>query len=125
MIEPPLTPPGPQLPPPSAPPSAQPVIAAEPVDDPGAFHRLLAAVQAQQRRQEWLTGAFYGGAALALSLAAAGFLAHASAGLGRPIIGDSLYGGEPADRLMLHAATLSFLEPGTKRRVSFESAAPF
>jgi tRNA pseudouridine32 synthase / 23S rRNA pseudouridine746 synthase len=50
---------------------------------------------------------------------------HAAAGLERPIIGDVLYGGEPADRLMLHAATLSFLEPGTKRRVSFESPSPF
>lgn len=50
---------------------------------------------------------------------------HAAAGLGRPIIGDGLYGGEPADRLMLHAATLSFLEPGTRRRVCFESPVPF
>ena len=50
---------------------------------------------------------------------------HAAAGLGRPIIGDSLYGGEAAPRLMLHAATLSFLEPGTQRRVSFQSPTPF
>jgi tRNA pseudouridine32 synthase/23S rRNA pseudouridine746 synthase len=50
---------------------------------------------------------------------------HASAGLGRPIIGDGLYGGEPAERLMLHASRLSFLEPGTRRRVEFESPAPF
>ncbi|HEY8207879.1 MAG TPA: DUF4175 family protein [Myxococcaceae bacterium] len=86
MIEPPLTPPGPQLPPPPATPSAQPIIAAEPVADPGAFHRLIASVQGQQRRQEWLTGACYGGAALALSLAATGFLSHASAGLGRALL---------------------------------------
>src|SRR5437763_6316411 len=86
VIEPPLTPPGPQLPPPPAPPPAQPIIAAEPVADPGAFHRLIASVQAQQRRQEWLTGALYGGAALALSLASAGFLSHASASLVRALL---------------------------------------
>ncbi len=50
---------------------------------------------------------------------------HAAAGLGRPILGDLLYGGEPAERLMLHASTLSFLAPGTRTRVDFESAAPF
>jgi tRNA pseudouridine32 synthase/23S rRNA pseudouridine746 synthase len=50
---------------------------------------------------------------------------HAASGLSRPIMGDALYGGEPAPRLMLHAATLSFLEPGTSRRVAFESPAPF
>jgi len=50
---------------------------------------------------------------------------HATAGLHRPILGDVLYGGEAADRLMLHAASLSFLEPGSRRRVSFESPAPF
>ena len=50
---------------------------------------------------------------------------HAAVGLGRPIIGDSLYGGEPAERLMLHATELSFLEPGTRRRVRFVSPVPF
>jgi tRNA pseudouridine32 synthase / 23S rRNA pseudouridine746 synthase len=50
---------------------------------------------------------------------------HAAAGLRRPIIGDALYGGEPAERLMLHAAELSFLEPGSRRRVKFESRVPF
>ena len=50
---------------------------------------------------------------------------HMASGLGRPIIGDSLYGGEPAERLMLHAAELSFLEPGTRRRVEFASRPPF
>src|SRR6185436_4528303 len=46
VIEPPLTPPGPQpqLPPALA--AAQPVIQAEPVPDPGAFHALIASVQA-------------------------------------------------------------------------------
>jgi tRNA pseudouridine32 synthase / 23S rRNA pseudouridine746 synthase len=50
---------------------------------------------------------------------------HAARGLGRPIIGDELYGGMEAPRLMLHAATLSFLEPGTARRVEFSCAPPF
>ena len=50
---------------------------------------------------------------------------HAAAGLGRPIVGDELYGGPEAERLMLHAANLSFLEPGTERRVEFQSSAPF
>jgi tRNA pseudouridine32 synthase/23S rRNA pseudouridine746 synthase len=50
---------------------------------------------------------------------------HAAAGLSRPILGDTLYGGEPAERLMLHAAALSFVEPGTSRRVRFMSPTPF
>jgi tRNA pseudouridine32 synthase / 23S rRNA pseudouridine746 synthase len=50
---------------------------------------------------------------------------HMAVGLGRPIVGDRLYGGEAAPRLMLHAARLSFIEPGGRRRVEFESAAPF
>lgn len=43
------------------------------------------------------------------------------AGLGRPILGDRLYGGLPADRLMLHAAYLSFRHPADGRRMTFES----
>jgi len=57
---------------------------------------------------------------------------HAAAGLGCPILGDLLYGKPPgighkrgAERLMLHASRLSFLEPGTVRRVEFESGVPF
>jgi tRNA pseudouridine32 synthase/23S rRNA pseudouridine746 synthase len=50
---------------------------------------------------------------------------HAASGLGHPIIGDELYGGPEAPRLMLHATSLSFLEPGSARRVEFTSAAPF
>ena len=46
--------------------------------------------------------------------------AHPS-GLGRPIVGDRLYGGSPADRLMLHAARLSFRHPADGRRLTFES----
>lgn len=50
---------------------------------------------------------------------------QATGGLGRPILGDGLYGGPGADRLMLHATRLAFLDPGTGRRVEFESPTPF
>jgi tRNA pseudouridine32 synthase / 23S rRNA pseudouridine746 synthase len=50
---------------------------------------------------------------------------HAARALEHPIVGDGLYGGEPADRLMLHASRLSFLGPGTRRRVEFRSDPPF
>lgn len=41
------------------------------------------------------------------------------AGLNRPIIGDRLYGGQPAGRLMLHAAELRFRHPSDGRRMFF------
>ena len=41
--------------------------------------------------------------------------------LGRPILGDRLYGGAPGNRLMLHAAYLSFRHPADGRRLTFES----
>ncbi|MBR1538297.1 MAG: RluA family pseudouridine synthase, partial [Bacteroidales bacterium] len=50
--------------------------------------------------------------------------AHA-AGLGRPIIGDRLYGGTQAHRLMLHAAYLSFRHPDDGRRMNFEAGIVF
>jgi tRNA pseudouridine32 synthase/23S rRNA pseudouridine746 synthase len=43
------------------------------------------------------------------------------AGLGRPIVGDRLYGGAPADRLLLHAAHLSFRHPADGHRMTFDS----
>lgn len=61
-------------------------------------------------------------------------------GLGAPILGDVLYNPtdhrlareldetpprSPRGRLMLHATELSFLIPGTRRRVEFRSAPPF
>lgn len=46
------------------------------------------------------------------------------AGLGRPILGDRLYGGSQADRLMLHASYLSFRHPAEGRRLTFESDCP-
>jgi len=51
---------------------------------------------------------------------------HCALGLGHAIVGDELYGAAPGSpRLMLHATTLSFLEPGSQRRVEFESRPPF
>ncbi|MBX3358953.1 MAG: RluA family pseudouridine synthase [Phycisphaeraceae bacterium] len=51
-------------------------------------------------------------------------------GTGHPILGDVLYGPQPrtslaAARLLLHACRLGFTEPGTGRRVEFESESPF
>jgi len=47
-------------------------------------------------------------------------------GLGHAIIGDVLYGsGRDRDTLCLHAAFLSFLEPGTQRRVEFATPPAF
>ena len=43
-------------------------------------------------------------------------------GLGRPIVGDRLYGGGGSSRLCLHAATLSFIHPRTGERMYFESS---
>ena len=40
-------------------------------------------------------------------------------GLNAPIVGDRLYGGEPAERLMLHAAEISFMHPVTKEEMHF------
>jgi 23S rRNA-/tRNA-specific pseudouridylate synthase len=43
-----------------------------------------------------------------------------------PIIGDRLYGKrEDDERLMLHAATLTFYHPQTKEKMEFTAAAPF
>ena len=49
--------------------------------------------------------------------------AHA-AGLNCPIVGDALY-GIPAERLMLHARSLSFVHPVTGERLAVEKVAPF
>ncbi len=43
-------------------------------------------------------------------------------GLGRPIVGDRLYGGGSSSRLCLHASTLSFTHPRTGGRMHFESS---
>ncbi len=44
--------------------------------------------------------------------------------IGHPLVGDGLYGGPPAARLMLHAARLVFPHPATGGRVAVESPAP-
>lgn len=46
-------------------------------------------------------------------------------GMGLPIIGDRLYGGEPAPRLMLHASGLAFRDPDSGSEVQFQIPAPF
>ena len=40
-------------------------------------------------------------------------------GLNAPIVGDRLYGGIPAERLMLHAAEITFVHPVTKEEMHF------
>ncbi|MCG3122864.1 MAG: Ribosomal large subunit pseudouridine synthase A [Phycisphaerales bacterium] len=50
---------------------------------------------------------------------------HSASGLHAPIIGDPLYGGLPASRLMLHAAELHFQAPGGAATERFESAPGF
>jgi 23S rRNA pseudouridine1911/1915/1917 synthase len=47
-------------------------------------------------------------------------------GLACPIIGDPMYGkaGNPAERLGLHAAKLSFNHPVTEERMELESPLP-
>jgi tRNA pseudouridine32 synthase/23S rRNA pseudouridine746 synthase len=45
-------------------------------------------------------------------------------GLHTPIFGDELY-GVPANRLHLHAASISFIHPTTKEEISFEVAPNF
>ena len=46
--------------------------------------------------------------------------AHAS-GLGRPIVGDLLYGGDKATRLMLHAFEITFTHPSTGEETTFRT----
>jgi len=46
------------------------------------------------------------------------------ASIGHPIIGDTLYDGRSAERLMLHATCLSFVHPITSKSLCFESYFP-
>lgn len=46
-------------------------------------------------------------------------------GFGLPIIGDSLYGTQSTERLMLHASFLSFEHPRTGKRIELRLPAPF
>jgi 23S rRNA (cytosine1962-C5)-methyltransferase len=43
---------------------------------------------------------------------------------GFPIVGDTLYGGEPAPRLMLHAHQITLQHPGTGEPITFEASVP-
>ena len=45
--------------------------------------------------------------------------------LGHPIVGDTLYGGRPAARLMLHAGELALPHPVTGAQLRLHCAAPF
>lgn len=47
------------------------------------------------------------------------------AAIGHPIIGDALYGGPSAERLMLHASMLSFIHPVSAALLMLESDATF
>jgi len=42
-----------------------------------------------------------------------------------PIVGDTLYGGEPADRLYLHAQELEITIPAGHERKVFQAPLPF
>lgn len=44
--------------------------------------------------------------------------------LGHPIIGDRLYGGRPAARMLLHSTRLAFAHPLTGKKTVFESPLP-
>ncbi len=46
------------------------------------------------------------------------------AALGHPVVGDLLYGGQQAERLMLHAVELSLPHPRTGRRLTLSAALP-
>ena len=48
------------------------------------------------------------------------------AAIGHPLIGDALYGGDTskADHQLLHASRLAFLDPFTRRELSFTSPLP-
>ncbi len=46
-------------------------------------------------------------------------------GLNAPIVGDTLYGGRAAPRLMLHAQSITFTHPVTGRRVTLTVPTPF
>ena len=46
-------------------------------------------------------------------------------GLNAPIVGDRLYGGRTAKRLMLHAAEIEFMHPITKEEMHFCIPSPF
>jgi 23S rRNA pseudouridine1911/1915/1917 synthase len=44
--------------------------------------------------------------------------------LGHPVVGDDIYGGVPAKRLMLHSKTVCFTHPKTNKKVCYTSEVP-
>lgn len=46
------------------------------------------------------------------------------AALGHPLVGDTLYGGTPGPRPLLHAHRIEFRHPRTKIKISYESTTP-
>jgi len=44
--------------------------------------------------------------------------------IGRPILGDDLYGGQKGAGQILHAKTLGFTHPVSGERLAFDSALP-
>jgi RluA family pseudouridine synthase len=46
------------------------------------------------------------------------------AAIGHPLVGDRLYGGPPAPRLLLHALRLGFIHPSTRASIELEAPAP-
>lgn len=46
------------------------------------------------------------------------------AAIGAPIVGDTLYGGAPSERLCLHARALGLMHPASGQRVRFEAPIP-
>jgi len=47
------------------------------------------------------------------------------ASLGHPIVGDVMYGAQPAERVQLHACRLQFVHPVSGEMVTFVSRSPF
>ena len=47
------------------------------------------------------------------------------ASIGHPIVGDVLYGADPAARVCLHARALAFVHPRSGQAMAFESPVPF
>lgn len=50
---------------------------------------------------------------------------HCASGMAAPIVGDTLYGGEPGERLLLHASLLEFAHPSHGTPMTVTSPAPF
>lgn len=47
------------------------------------------------------------------------------ASIGHPIVGDEMYGAQPAPRVCLHASELGFVHPGNGQSLRISDAAPF